>query len=740
MQAILRKNLIGPLVICACIAILSCNGDSNTIDTYISKGQSAFDQGQYRDAVLHWKKALELSPSDYQLNFQIAKAYQHLAQFDASTNHLKHVIAKKSDSLNAYLMMIQNELFSGHYQKAQQISASLDRLFSEDSGLKTVNGDIAAFMGNYKAAETLYRQAIANDGNRSEPYFKLAAILLVQEKQEKAEAYFSRAIDIDEQSTVQYWLHRSAFQALQGNTNQAVSAMRKALKLQPNSSFVKIKIAQLLLTHKKYKALIDFIETHGTVENESKTIQKLYVEALLNTHQFDKALAILKKHERSRDPDWLMLIGKQYLLQESFSISNSYFERVTAIRKNDPYATYMLAVSYLGADKISLATQTLIRLLAAYPEMVEAELALAIIYYKKKEYDLSIDYLNRIISNAPENPRPYIMLGNCMLFSGQYESAVSNFKKALIWDSNSRAARYYLALAKEKSGKWDEAIQLYRSIIPASPAKADVGLRLANLLIKEGRAEEAVDLFKQLVASFPDNDYHKLILGNIYRVLHQYDKAADYYSQAVVINPNLVEAYINLADLQTDNAQKAIIIKDGLKKVPDSIDLLMSLANVQFNDNQFASAISVMNQAYLIAPQDPAVANNLAWLYLETETKLNDAYELAMSAYEKAPQNPSYAHTLGWALHQKGFFRKAEWQFRETLRLIDKSKPTSENEQLKAIGSYHLALTLLKTERNVEAIEKLKFAMASGLLPRFAAHARKLLESMQANPDNRTSG
>jgi tetratricopeptide (TPR) repeat protein len=740
MKAILKKNTIWPLAICTFIAILSCNGNGNTLDTYISRGQSEFDQGRYRDAVLQWEKALELSPEDDHLNVRIARAYQHLAQFDLSTKYLKHVIEKKNDALNAHLMMIQNELFTGHYQNAQQISASLEMLFSDDSRVKTVNGDIAAFMGNYKEAETLYRLAIAKDGHRSEPFFKLAAILLVQDKKEMAEEFYSRAIDIDEQSTVQHWLHRSAFQALQGNTDRAVSAMREALKLQPNSFFLKIKIAQLLLSHKKYKALIDFIETPGAIDAESKTIQKLYVEALLNTHQLDKASTILKVFERSQDPEWLMLIGKKYLLQESFSIANSYFELVIALRKNDPNAAYMLAMSYLGADKVSLATRTLIRLLAAYPDMVEAELALAIIYYKKEEYDLSIDYLNRIISNAPENPRPYIIIGNCMLFSGQYASAESSFKKALMWDSNSLAARYYLALVKEKSGKWDDAIHLYRSVLSASPVKADVGLRLANLLIKEGRTEEAVELFKQLVSSHPENGYHKLILGNIYRVLHQYDEAAHYYSLALEIAPDLAEAYINLADLQSENAQKVTILKDGLKKVPDSVELLMSLANVHFSDNQFDLAISAMNEAYLITPQDPAVANNLAWLYLETETKLNDAYELAMSAYEKAPQNPSYAHTLGWALHKKGFFRKAEWQFREALKLIDKSKQTSENEQLKAIGSYHLALTLLKTERKNEAIEKLKFAMASGLPPRFEVHARELLESIQEISDDRTQG
>jgi tetratricopeptide (TPR) repeat protein len=159
----------------------------------------------------------------------------------------------------------------------------------------------------------------------------------------------------------------------------------------------------------------------------------------------------------------------------------------------------------------------------------------------------------------------------------------------------------------------------------------------------------------------------------------------------------------------------------------------MILASIYFGDNQLDSAISVMNKANLIDPQNPAVANNLSWLYLETGTNLNDAYELAISAFEKDQDNPSYAHTLGWALYKKGFFKKAEWQFRETLRLIDKSKQGLENKQLKAIDSYHLALTLLKSQCEAEAKEILTFAIETGLPSKYEKHAHKILESIQVN-------
>lgn len=717
-----------PLALCTVIAILCCNGNRNPIDTHITEGLTAFDKGFYKDAIFQWKKALERSPSNHNLNFLIARAYQHLTQFDASTRHLKKVIAKQSDAMNAHLMIVQNELFSGNYESAKQMSRNLETLFPDSTKVKTVKGDIAAFIGQYKEAEDLYRQAIAIDSDQSEPFFKLAAILLVQEKTEPADELFRKAVNFNEQSSVQYWLHRAAFHALKGDSKEAEFAMRRALSIRPNSFFLKIKIAKLLLAYKKYDALIQFIEELQADSVGSHKFQKMYVEALLNTNLLEKAESVLRHYELSKDPDWLLLFGKKCLLQGSYSLAIGYFEQALTLNKNDPNATYMLALSYLASDRVNLASQTLIRLLITYPKMVEAELALATIYYKKGEYDLSIDYLNRVISYAPENPRPYIMLGNCMMANSKYDAAKSIFQNALIWDSDSLAARYYLALAQEKVGLTDDAILLLQSIISEAPNKADIGLRLANLLIQENRIDEAVILFKSLASDHPQNGYHKLILGNIYRASHHYDKAAYYYRMAVDVSPKLVEGYKNWAELQPDNNRKITIIKEALKKVPDSIDLLMFLASIYFDENQFESAISVMNEAYLIAPQNSDVANNLSWLYLETDTNLNKAYELTMSAFEKDQDNPSYAHTLGWALHKKGFLRKAEWQFRESLRLIN-NKQASENKQLKAIISYHLALTLLKIEQKTEAKEKLAFAIETGLPPRYKKHARKILET-----------
>lgn len=714
--------------------ISNCSGNQNSIETYIKNGHSFYNGGFYHDAIDNWKKALELSPGDTNLFFLLAKANQQIARFELSNQFLEKVIAQNGNEFDAYFMKIQNELFISDLDDVKKLCSRFEARFPNRYKTMILKGDIAAFERDYANAETCYHQAYQLDRQNSAALYKLAAILLVQNKVGLADNYFRRAIDLGDKTSVQYWFHRAAYQTIKGNSQNAENAMRKALSLQPHSYFLKLKICQLLMTYKKYNTLISFFNEYNIISADNPEILKLCAEALLNTNQLEKAITLLKDHEFSNDPDWLLLLGKKSLLQGSFSLASSYFEQVLSIQKNDPNASYMLAISYFAGDKVNLAIHTLTRLLTMYPEMTEAELALATIYYKKKEYDLSIAYLNRVIDNAPENSRPYIMLGNCLLSTGQLDEAESNFQKALVLDGNSLTARYYLALAKEQIGLPDVAIKLYRLILSESPNKADVGLRLANLLIREKRFETAIGIFKSYVDDYPQNGYFKLLLGDVYHAKQDEKTAAYYYRLSVETNPELAEGYKKLAELQDDKNKKIAIIKDALKNIPEFIDLMMYLAGVYFENNNLDSSLEIMERAHKIYPKNAAVSNNLSWLYLEKGINLSTAYELALSALETNPKNHFYAHTLGWALHRKGFYRKAEWQLTESLKLLDKldnpAKQKTENISFKAVCTYHLALTQLETDQIKEAKKNFASAIGFGLPRKYEIHARGTLSKI----------
>jgi len=105
-------------------------------------------------------------------------------------------------------------------------------------------------------------------------------------------------------------------------------------------------------------------------------------------------------------------------------------------------------------------------------------------------------------------------------------------------------------------------------------------------------------------------------------------------------------------------------------------------------------AKSSYETALELKPDDPEVANNLAYILLETNGDLDRALQLAQSARRSMPQSPEVADTLGLALYRKGIYGSAIGMFEEAIKLGAKNKE-AENPTY----HYHLGLAYEKDEK-----------------------------------------
>ena len=62
-------------------------------------------------------------------------------------------------------------------------------------------------------------------------------------------------------------------------------------------------------------------------------------------------------------------------------------------------------------------------------------------------------------------------------------------------------------------------------------------------------------------------------------------------------------------------------------------------------------------------------ANNLAWLYAETGSNLEKAWNLAEMARERYPKNSNILDTLGWVYFKTGSYQRAINLFEESVQL-----------------------------------------------------------------------
>lgn len=134
--------------------------DPNVIDAWFTLGNLYFKEGRYRDAVGHFRKALELKP-DYDLAvINLAHAYRRLGEDEAAMAGYERYL--ELDPKDAYVRYQVGEVFldRGDLNRAAQVFRQALELDPKVASAKNALGVIAHQRGDDAAAERLIREAI----------------------------------------------------------------------------------------------------------------------------------------------------------------------------------------------------------------------------------------------------------------------------------------------------------------------------------------------------------------------------------------------------------------------------------------------------------------------------------------------------------------------------------------------------------------------------------------------------
>ncbi len=71
--------------------------------------------------------------------------------------------------------------------------------------------------------------------------------------------------------------------------------------------------------------------------------------------------------------------------------------------------------------------------------------------------------------------------------------------------------------------------------------------------------------------------------------------------------------------------------------------------------------------------------SNLSWVLLRSRGDPQRALSLAQEAYRLAPEEPAVVDALGWAYYRKKLYTRAVWHLREAEELAPKSAEVREH-------------------------------------------------------------
>jgi len=269
--------------------------------------------------------------------------------------------------------------------------------------------------------------------------------------------------------------------------------------------------------------------------------------------------------------------GLKALEAKDYAAAAQSFTKAIEADSKDFAAHFNLALanSLLGKPADAIAGYRTV--LSLKPGLYEAQVNLGRLLVDQKQASEAIPLLSAAATEKPREFRPNFYLAEALLATGDFSKAEQQYAAAAKIDPGSAQVQAGLARARARQGRLDEAALDFSKAAELDPAYRDAVLELASLYEDEGQPDKAMDLYAQfpekpaaverravllirakkpaeaapllerLVAAEPGNIGLRLTYGRVLRDLKKYPAAAGEFARVALANPDLVEAWSELA-------------------------------------------------------------------------------------------------------------------------------------------------------------------------------------------------
>lgn len=212
-------------------------------------------------------------------------------------------------------------------------------------------------------------------------------------------------------------------------------------------------------------------------------------------------------------------------------------------------AVLLQALRQYQAGDRAAAEATARRLLAEQPAEPTAILLLALIRADGPDIDGAEKLFSEYLARLPDDPLALHNLGKLKQRRGDDESAVRFFARATERKSDFAPSFNDLGASLRRLGHRERALAAFDRAVAIDPAYATAHCNRALLLIDFNRRAEAAEAFRHVLTLDPGKSpsaWHSrgLACGN----LDDFAGAEAAYRQALALDPNYLEAWLQLAD------------------------------------------------------------------------------------------------------------------------------------------------------------------------------------------------
>jgi tetratricopeptide (TPR) repeat protein len=562
-----------------------------------------------------------------------------------------------------------------------------------------LRGNALAQLKDFDAAVTEYQDAIALDPTRNSAYTNLGYVQLAQGKRGEAEATFKAAINAAPKS-VPGRLALANFYWSTGQLPQAEETLKATLDLDASELTANrvlglfylstnrvaeaekyfIALARIAKTDQAKFALADYYTVAGRNDEARKILQErarddaAYAAASVRLASLDardgqRAAAqdrlhqVLQKH--AKDSTALLLSARLSLADNKRADARKSAEAVIANEPDSAAAAnawQIIGTIDAATDRHEDAIRAFEQVLKRQPGNPAANLALARLHLVRGDVAKAATYAQAVSALQPGQPDATNVIVRADIVKGDIAAATADLAPLQKAFPNGVGVAKLNALVAMASKKPEAARAGFEQVLKTSPHDLEALEGIVAIDVAAGRGKTAVArVDDELKRAAPDARL-LVLAARAHAALGDLETAETLLLKAVDIDPDQLQPYNLLAALYTrqDRLEEAKQrLHDVLTRNPKSvgaatmIGMLLELQGRQAEgETQYLAVLG-------IDPRAPVASNNLAWLYVTANKKLDDALQLARVAQQMLPDQANVNDTIGWIYYRKNMPEQA---------------------------------------------------------------------------------
>lgn len=440
-----------------------------------------------------------------------------------------------------------------------------------DANVMLSRAKSALIAHDYPLATKIYKNLILEEPDNLSYKMELGNLYVKADKDDQALSVFEQ-IRREDSENLDALVAISGIYRRQKKYEESVAVLEQALVICAGDSKSRAKISYNLgFTYRQMGNLDDAIDCFEEVVGETPS------DVLANNH-----------------------LGAIYALKDNHTKAIEAYQRGLKFDPNHPILQFNIAKSYAAIGENAKALSFYEGALRAKPGWTEAIEAYADLLLDENKVSEADNAVTQALELYPDDVKMHTAKGNVYNRQSIFESAESEFKKALDVDDEYTNALTGLAHSLEHQGKVEEAVDAIVKAEKLNPNDTSIMKQSAHIHISANKLDGAFDRISKLQEIDKDDVQTINLLGQYYIVGDDPKKAEDCFASIKKIDPNYNDVYRDWAErfIQTGDEEKAEpYLQTAIQKNPNDSVSLVHLGHIYESQSQFGKALQFYNRA-----------------------------------------------------------------------------------------------------------------------------------------------